>query len=276
MYHAAVTASVELARDEGLVYETFRGSPASEGILQFDMWGVTPGSGRYDWAKVRADVIEHGMANSLLLAPMPTASTASILGNNESTEPFTSNIYSRRVLAGEFTVINQHLLRDLIRLGIWSDNLKHRIIANAGSVVGLDEVPKDIQELYKCVWEMKQRRIVDMAADRGAFICQSQSLNIHIAAPTPAIMTSLHFHTWKSGLKTGQYYLRTKPAAAAIQFTTDKAAVATGNAIIDSSSSGKGSSKDAAPSAGKLSQADEAKIVGAICTMEEGCISCGS
>lgn len=223
IYFGAVTASCELAKEDGY-YETFLGCPASKGQLQFDMWGVTP-SGRWDWDSLRKDVVKYGLRNSLLVAPMPTASTAQILGNNESVEPFTSNIYNRRVLAGEFTVVNKHLMRDLTKLGIWNEAMRNRIIADRGSVQNIEEIPKKLRDVYKTVWEISQRVILDMAADRSPYICQSQSLNIHIAEPTSSKLTSMHFYAWQKGLKTGMYYLRTRPKADAIQFTVDKEAI---------------------------------------------------
>lgn len=223
IYYGAVSASCELAKQDGH-YQSYPGSPASKGDLQFDLWGVTP-SGRWDWDSLKQDVAKYGLRNSLLVAPMPTASTAQILGNNESTEPFTSNIYNRRVLAGEFTVVNKHLLRDLTKLGIWDENMRNRIIADRGSVQNIEEIPKKLRDVYKTVWEIPQRIILDMAADRSPYICQSQSLNIHIAEPTSSKLTSMHFYAWKKGLKTGMYYLRTRPKADAIQFTVDKEAL---------------------------------------------------
>ena len=222
IYYGAVTASIELAKDLGEAYETFEGSPASQGLLQFDLWNVTPSSGRFDWGTVKSDLSKYGMRNSLLLAPMPTASTAQILGNNESVEPFTSNMYNRRVLAGEFTVVNKHLLRLLNEKGLWTDKVRNRIIADGGSVQNVPEIPTDIKQVYKTVWEISQRTILDMAADRAPYICQSQSLNVHIAEPTTGKLTSMHFYAWKKGLKTGMYYLRTRPKADAIQFTVNK------------------------------------------------------
>lgn len=220
IYFGACTASCDLAEKEG-TYETYEGSPASQGILQFDMWNVKP-SDRWDWDGLKEKISRHGMRNSLLMAPMPTASTAQILGNNESTEPFTSNMYNRRVLAGEFTVVNKHLLRELTSLGLWTPSVRNHIIANGGSVQGVPGIPKHIQDVYKTVWEISQKTILELAADRGAFICQSQSLNVHIAEPTTAKLTSMHFFAWKKGLKTGMYYLRTRPKADAIQFTVDQ------------------------------------------------------
>ncbi len=219
IYFAAMTASCELAKKDG-AYQTFKGSPLSEGKFQFDLWNVAP-SERYDWESLRKDVMEYGVRNSLLLAPMPTASTSQILGNNECFEPYTSNIYNRRVLSGEFAVVNKHLLKDLGALGLWNDNMKQRIIAANGSVQNIEEIPTDLKEIYKTVWEIKQRSLIDMSADRGAFICQSQSLNLFVEQPNFAKLSSMHFYTWKKGLKTGMYYLRTKAAADAIKFTVD-------------------------------------------------------
>ncbi|MBG8556383.1 ribonucleoside-diphosphate reductase subunit alpha [Hymenobacter guriensis] len=226
IYFAAMTASKDLAIKDGH-YETFPGSPLSKGQFQFDLWGVTPNSGRWDWESLRAEVIKHGARNSLLVAPMPTASTAQILGNNESFEPYTSNIYVRRVLSGEFMVVNKHLLKDLVKLGIWNDQMKQAIIAANGSVQDIPSIPQHIKDLYKTVWEISQRRIIDMSADRGAFICQSQSLNLHVQNVNFGKLTSMHFHSWKKGLKTGMYYLRTKAAADAIKFTVQKQAAET-------------------------------------------------
>lgn len=220
IYFGACTASCELAKEEG-PYETYEGSPASQGILQYDMWGVTP-SDRWDWKGLKENIAENGMRNSLLMAPMPTASTAQILGNNESTEPYTSNMYNRRVLAGEFTVVNKHLLRELTSAGLWTQSVRNRIIADGGSVQNVPEIPKHMRDVYKTVWEISQRVILDMAADRGAYICQSQSMNVHIAEPNTSKLTSMHFYAWKKGLKTGMYYLRTRPKADAIKFTVDQ------------------------------------------------------
>ena len=220
LYYASCTASKDLAKADG-AYETFKGSPASEGKLQFDLWDVTP-SNRWEWDVLKEEIQKHGMRNSLLLAPMPTASTAQILGNNECFEPYTSNIYTRRVLSGEFIVVNKHLLRDLVKLGLWDDDMKNRLIAANGSVQNINEIPDNIKILYRTAWEISQRSILDMAADRGAYICQSQSLNIFMENATNSKLTSMHFHAWKIGLKTGMYYLRTKAAVDAIKFTIDK------------------------------------------------------
>ena len=220
MYYGALEASCELAEKEG-VYETYPGCPVSKGILQYDMWDKTPTS-LWDWGALKAKISVHGVRNSLLLAPMPTASTAQILGNNESFEPYTSNVYNRRVLSGEYQVVNHHLLKDLTELELWDDDMKNKIIGANGSIQGIKEIPEEIRELYKTVWEISMKTMMNMAADRGAFIDQSQSFNIHVAEPNYGKLTSIHFYGWKLGLKTGMYYLRTKPAVNAIQFTVDK------------------------------------------------------
>ena len=249
IYHGALEASIELAAKDGH-YETYPGSPASEGILQYDMWGVTP-TDLWDWAKLKANMKEHGIRNSLLLAPMPTASTAQILGNNESIEPYTSNIYSRRVLSGEFQIVNKHLLKDLVELGLWNDDMKQQLIINNGSVQKIPGIPDEVKALYKTVWEISQRTLIDMAAARGAFIDQSQSFNVHIAEPNFGKLTSMHFYAWKSGLKTGMYYLRTRGAASAIKFTVD---------------------------AGKAKEARERDEAAMACSLEnpEGCLMCSA
>ena len=221
IYFAAMESSMEIAQKEG-PYKTYEGSPVSKGIFQFDMWGVVPSSKRWDWTKLKREVKKHGVRNSLLLAPMPTASTSQILGNNECFEPYTSNIYTRRVLSGEFIVVNKHLLKDLIKLNLWNENMKDRLMESNGSVQGFEEIPEDIKQLYRTVWEVSQKSIIDMAADRGAYICQSQSMNIHMQDANFGKLTSMHFHAWKKGLKTGLYYLRTKAAADAIKFTIVK------------------------------------------------------
>ncbi|GJM87170.1 hypothetical protein PR202_ga03098 [Eleusine coracana subsp. coracana] len=219
IYYHALKASAELAAKEG-PYETYLGSPVSKGILQPDMWNVVP-SNRWNWSAIRQKISQVGLRNSLLVAPMPTASTSQILGNNECFEPYTSNIYSRRVLSGEFVIVNKHLLHDLTEMGLWSPVLKNQIIYENGSVQNITEVPDDLKEIYKTVWEIKQKTIVDMAVDRGCFIDQIQSLNIHMDQPNSGKLTSLHFHAWSKGLKTGMYYLRTRAAADAIKFTVD-------------------------------------------------------
>ncbi|CAD7927523.1 unnamed protein product [Amoebophrya sp. A120] len=219
IYFGACEASMELAAKNG-PYETWKGCPADKGKLQYDLWGVTP-TPLHDWAALKEKIAQHGMRNSLLLAPMPTASTAQILGNNESFEPYTQNIYVRRVLSGEFVQVNRHLLKDLIDRGLWNQDMKTKLIANNGSVQTIAEIPSDMKEIYKTVWEIKQKRILELAADRGAFIDQSQSLNVHMTGCTTQKLSSMHFYGWKLGLKTGQYYLRTKAAVEAIKFTVD-------------------------------------------------------
>ncbi|XP_003738485.1 ribonucleoside-diphosphate reductase large subunit isoform X2 [Galendromus occidentalis] len=227
IYFAALEASCELAEIHG-TYETYAGCPVSKGILQHDMWNVKP-SDLWDWDGLRRKIAQHGIRNSLLLAPMPTASTAQILGNNESIEPYTSNVYARRVLSGEFQIVNHHLLKDLTDLGLWNETMKNELVASNGSVQNLD-IPDKLKQLYRTVWELPQKNIIKMAADRGAFIDQSQSLNIHFAETNFGKLTSMHFYGWKLGLKTGMYYLRTKPAAQAIQFTVDKTKIKQKNA----------------------------------------------
>ncbi|KAM3717561.1 Ribonucleoside-diphosphate reductase large subunit [Dirofilaria immitis] len=220
IYYAALEASCELAMKQG-PYDSYENSPVSKGILQFDMWNVTP-TDQCDWGTLREKIAMYGIRNSVLLAPMPTASTAQVLGNNESIEPYTSNVYTRNVLSGNFQIFNMHLMNDLMDLGLWDDDMKLEIIKNKGSVQNIERIPRKIRDLYKTVWEMSQRDIIDMAADRGAFIDQSQSLNIFIARPNYSNITSMHFYGWQKGLKTGMYYLRTRPAVDAVQFTVDK------------------------------------------------------
>jgi len=263
IYFAAMTASKDLAKEQGS-YETFTGSPVSKGIFQFDMWKVTP-SDRWDWTALKEEVKKYGVRNSLLIAPMPTASTSQIFGNNECFEPYTSNIYTRRVLSGEFIVVNKHLLKDLIELGLWNNGMKNKIIAANGSVQNIEEIPADIKELYKTVWEIKQRNIIDMAADRGAYICQSQSLNLFVDSPTTSKLTSMHFYAWKKGLKTGMYYLRTQAATQAVQFTVQKQAAHIGEPIIP-----KGENTQ------QTTAIEPTQTDGPACSMQDGCISCGS
>ena len=219
IYFASLTASKDLANQHG-AYESYKGSPISQGVFQFDMWNVTP-TDRWDWENLRTEIKEHGVRNSLLLAPMPTASTSQILGNNECFEPFTSNLYTRRVLSGEYVVVNKYLMRDLISQGLWSEDLKDAIMANNGSIQDISGISDELKDLYKTVWEIKQKTIIDMAADRGAYICQSQSLNLFIESPNYGKLTSMHFYAWEKGLKTGMYYLRTKAAVDPIKFTID-------------------------------------------------------
>jgi len=217
IYFAALTESCQLAKEQG-PYSTFEGSPVSKGIFQFDMWGVDP-SDRWDWQSLRSDVKEHGVRNSLLLAPMPTASTSQILGNNECFEPYTSNIYTRRTLSGEYIVVNKHLLKDLIALGLWNEEVKETLIAANGSIQHIEDIPDSIKMLYRTTWELSMKTIIDMSADRGAFICQSQSLNLFMENPDYSKLSSMHFYGWKAGLKTGMYYLRSRGAADPIKFT---------------------------------------------------------
>ncbi len=268
IYFSAVSESVELAKKFG-PYETFWGSPASKGTFQFDMWPNTEYKPcLYDWETLRKDMMDHGLRNSLLVAPMPTASTSQILGNNEAFEPFTSNIYSRRVLAGDFVMVNKFLVRDLIELNLWNSEIKNKIIADRGSVQNVPEIPDDLKALYKTVWEIKQKRLLDMAADRAPFIDQSQSLNLFIAEPTPGKLTSAHFHGWRLGLKTGMYYLRGKPKADAIQFTVEKKEEITTT---------KKKNKD--ETIEKEGGGERRKEEEEVCWLKEeddGCVSCGS
>lgn len=258
IYHAAVEESCVLAEKHG-AYETFKGSPASQGILQFDMWGVQP-SARYDWKTLKDKIKKTGMRNSLLLAPMPTASTSQILGNNECFEPYTSNIYTRRTLSGEYIIVNKHLLRDLTSLNLWTEELKQKLMAANGSVQQIPEIPDNLKALYKTVYELSQKAIIDQAADRGAFICQSQSLNLFVESPNFGKLTSMHFYAWQKGLKTGMYYLRSKAAVDPIKFTLDAE-----HQRIKASTEEK-------PSENEVMDIPE----GAVCTMEEGCLMCGS
>lgn len=221
IYFAAMETSMELAKTQG-TYETYEGCPASQGIFQFDMWNVTPKSNRWDWAVLKEKVKKFGLRNSLLVAPMPTASTSQILGNNECFEPYTSNIYTRRTLSGEFIIVNKHLMKDLIELGLWNDSMRNRLISTNGSVQSVPGIPQHIKDIYKTVWEISQKIVIDMAADRGAYICQSQSMNIFMQDPNFGKLTSMHFYAWKKGLKTGMYYLRSQAATSAIKFTLDK------------------------------------------------------
>jgi ribonucleoside-diphosphate reductase alpha chain len=259
IYFAACSASKDEAIVEG-PYSSFAGSPASQGILQFDMWGVTEHSGRWDWDTLKGEIVEHGLRNSLMLAPMPTASTSQILGNNECFEAFTSNLYVRRTLSGEFIVLNKHLVKDLIAAGMWSLELKDEILRNKGSVQSIEKIPENIRAIYKTTWEIAQKVVIDMAAERGAYIDQSQSLNIHMTDANPAKVTSMHFYGWQKGLKTGMYYLRTKAAADAIQFTVEQKS---GDETVD----------------GLASRAEEITSAEAIaCSLDtpDDCLSCGS
>jgi len=265
IYYAALCCSCDLAAKEGH-YESYPGSPTSKGTLQFDMWGVTPTS-RWNWEELRSRIAQHGLRNSLLCAPMPTASTAQILGNNECFEPYTSNIYTRRVLAGEFAVVNQHLLKDLMERDLWTDAIRNQIIAHNGSVQSIPEIPADLKALYRTCWEMKMRSLIDMAADRGAYICQSQSFNVFMTEPNYAKLSSMHFYGWKKGLKTGMYYLRTRAAADAIKFTVDQKSL---EAKAKADAAGAGSSQ---ASKENVAQAPSTYVP----TPEpEACLSCGA
>jgi len=259
IYFAAMTASKDLAIKDG-AYETFKGSPLSQGKFQFDLWGVKPDSGRWDWENLRLDVMNHGVRNSLLVAPMPTASTSQILGNNECFEPYTSNIYTRRVLSGEFIIVNKYLLRDLVNRGLWDNNMKDKIITANGSIQDIAEIPQEIKDLYKTVWEIKMRSIIDMAADRGAYICQSQSLNLFINSPNASKLTSMHFYAWKKGLKTGMYYLRTQAASQAVKFTVENQGGKNMEPVIPE----------------VVDQVADEIPAGPTCSMEEGCVTCSA
>jgi ribonucleoside-diphosphate reductase alpha chain len=259
IYFAAMTASKDLAIKDG-AYETFKGSPLSKGQFQFDLWNVKPESGRWDWENLRLDVMNHGVRNSLLVAPMPTASTSQILGNNECFEPYTSNIYTRRVLSGEFIIVNKFLLRDLVDLGLWNNGMKDKIITANGSIQDIAEIPADIKELYKTVWEIKMRNIIDMAADRGAYVCQSQSLNLFINSPNASKLTSMHFYAWKKGLKTGMYYLRTQAASQAVKFTVENQGGKNMDPVIPE----------------VVNQVADEIPAGPSCSMEEGCVTCSA
>jgi ribonucleotide reductase alpha subunit len=268
IYHASMSASIDLARKDG-PYASYQGSPLSEGKMQFDLWGVTPTS-LWNWGSLKEKLAQYGARNSLLLAPMPTASTSQILGNNECIEPITSNLYTRRVLSGEFTVINKHLVEDLIQLGLWNKQLKDKIVLHNGSVQKVAEIPEQIREIYKTVWEIKQKRIVEMAASRSPFIDQSQSLNIHMEGANAAKLTALHFTAWKLGLKTGMYYLRTKAASDATKFTVEQPVQATATMAATPVLMADGS-----VGVGMISDATAADLV---CSLDnpEACVSCGS
>jgi len=254
IYFAALTESCALAEKEG-TYQSYDGSPASKGILQYDMWNVKP-SKRWDWKGLKAKIKEHGLRNSLLVAPMPTASTSQILGNNECFEPYTSNIYARRTLSGEYIIVNKHLLNDLISIGLWNDEMKERLMASNGSIQDFPDIPQDLKDMYKTVWEISQKVIIDMAADRGAYICQSQSLNLFVENPNFGKLSSMHFYGWQKGLKTGMYYLRSKAAVDPIKFTL---------------------SEKHQRKYGEEAEAQEEVITeGEVCTMEDGCLMCGS
>ncbi|XP_043501652.1 ribonucleoside-diphosphate reductase large subunit [Polistes fuscatus] len=284
LYYGALEASCELAQEKGC-YETYEGSPVSKGILQYDMWDVTP-TNLWDWKVLKEKIAKHGIRNSLLLAPMPTASTAQILGNNESIEPYTNNIYSRRVLSGEYQIVNPHLLKDLIERNLWNEDMKNEIIANNGSIQNIDSIPDELKLLYKTVWEISQKTILRMAADRGAFIDQSQSINIYMAKPTVEKLTSMHFYGWQNGLKTGMYYLRTKPAANALQFTVDKSKLKKARKTSEANNSLNSSIKSqylnkssTEPEKDSFNENDTINTMDAfMCSLENGdaCMACGS
>ena len=265
IYYASLTASKDLAKIDG-TYESYKGSPISEGKFQQDLWGVEA-TDLWEWDVLREEVKKHGVRNSLLLAPMPTASTSQILGNNECIEPYTSNIYTRRTLSGEFVVVNKHLMRDLVKLGIWNENLKNKLISSNGSVQNIDEIPENIKELYKTAWEISQKVIIDLSADRGAYVDQSQSLNIFMEDANFAKLTSMHFYGWKAGLKTGMYYLRTKAARDAIKFTVDKSTLS------------EPALETAKPNAAKSeAKSEEQRLAEIACSLEnpDDCEMCGS
>ncbi|MGB0175535.1 MAG: ribonucleoside-diphosphate reductase subunit alpha [Owenweeksia sp.] len=291
IYYAALCASKDEAKQDG-AYETFEGSPISEGKFQFNLWGVDEKtlSGRWDWDALRGEVKEHGVRNSLLLAPMPTASTSQILGNNECFEPYTSNIYTRRVLSGEFIVVNKHLLVDLVELGLWNEDLKNEIIRANGSIQHIDIIPENIKEMYKTVWEMSMKDIIDMSADRGMFIDQSQSLNLFVENANVGKLTSMHFYAWEKGLKTGMYYLRTKAASDAIKFTVQKQSKAQVEPVTESKQTEKIQEKESqnlqkATAMGEARVAEMAKAVQTYseeeiiaCSIDnpDDCEACGS
>ncbi len=258
MYYAALNASCDLAKVEG-AYETYEGSPASKGILQYDMWGVHPGP-RWDWAEIKEKIQEHGLRNSLLLALMPTATTGQILGNNECFEAYTSNLYVRRVLSGEFIIVNKHLVRDLEKLGLWNRKVKEQIMVNEGSVQTIAEIPEHIRDLYKTSWEISQKTTIDLAADRAAFVCQGQSMNLFIENPNFAKLTSMHFYAWEKGLKTGMYYLRTKAASSAVKFTVSSESAETKVPVET------------------VEKTDEERLKDMVCSLENptDCEACGS
>ncbi len=281
IYYAAVSESCAMAKIDG-PYQTFQGSPMSQGIFQFDMWNVNPTENRYDWNSLKQEVIKYGVRNSLLLAPMPTASTSQILGNNECFEPYTSNFYTRRTLSGEYMVVNKHLLEDLIKLGLWNSEMKETLMVQNGSIQNIPSIPQELKDLYKTAYEISQRAIIDMSADRGAYICQSQSLNLFMENVTFGKLSSMHFHSWQKGLKTGMYYLRTKAAVDPIKFTLSEKHQRKYVNIID------------LPQTDNLSntvshqyQQEEINTLiqstspienqeGLSCTMEDGCLMCGS
>ncbi|NRB46749.1 MAG: ribonucleoside-diphosphate reductase subunit alpha [Saprospiraceae bacterium] len=270
IYFAALSESNALAEKEG-TYQSYPGSPASKGELQYDMWGVEPSS-RWDWSDLKKKIKKNGLRNSLLLAPMPTASTSQILGNNECFEPYTSNIYTRRTLSGEYIVVNKHLLKDLIRLGLWNDEMKHRLMASNGSIQEFPDIPQDLKDLYKTVWELSQKVIIDMAADRGAYICQSQSMNLFVENPNFGKLSSMHFYAWQKGLKTGMYYLRSKAATDPIKFTVKQKAQ---QVAVAAESGNTGTSTIAG--GGPIIESDLGDTEGQVCNLDDpDCLMCGS
>lgn len=277
IYFAALTASKDAAIKDG-PYETFEGSPISQGIFQHDLWNVST-TDRWDWEGLRAEIKEHGVRNSLLMAPMPTASTSQILGNNECFEPYTSNIYTRRVLSGEFVVVNKHLLKDLNNLGLWSDEMKNAMIANNGSIQAIEGIPQELKDLYKTSWEIKGKTLIDLSADRGAFIDQSQSLNAFLEDANYGKLTSMHFYAWEKGLKTGMYYLRTRPAADPIKFTVDKARAKQATAIAKNEVAEEPLfNQENLKMNGKLSGSEYSASDQIQCSLDnpDGCEACGS
>ena len=283
IYFAALTESCSIAARDG-AYQSFPGSPASKGELQYDMWGAEP-SDRWNWTELKSNIRKHGLRNSLLLAPMPTASTSQILGNNECIEPYTSNIYTRRTLSGEYIVVNKHLLNDLIRLGMWDEEMKEALIVSNGSVQHIQGLPQDLKDRYKTVWEISQKAIIDMAADRGAFICQSQSLNLFVENATMGKLSSMHFYAWQKGLKTGMYYLRSKAAVDPIKFTLSdkhqrkyvrKDTMDTSELPMEVQKPNGGYESDASTKLDDINPMMDVSATGPVCTMEDGCVMCGS
>jgi len=277
IYFAALTESCAIAERDG-TYQSYQGSPASQGILQYDMWGAEP-SDRWDWTALKSQIAKHGLRNSLLVAPMPTASTSQILGNNECIEPYTSNIYTRRTLSGEYIVVNKHLLNDLIRLNLWDEEMKEALIASNGSVQHVHGLPQELKDLYKTVWEISQKVIIDMAADRGAFICQSQSLNLFVENASKGKLSSMHFYAWQKGLKTGMYYLRSKAAVDPIKFTLGAKHQQKYVRLSEQDNFDSPSTPTKSPlseNSGMQASAQEDVITGEVCRMEEGCVMCGS
>jgi len=281
IYYAALTESCAIAERDGH-YQSFPGSPASDGQLQYDMWGVEP-SDRWNWKELKAKISKHGLRNSLLLAPMPTASTSQILGNNECIEPYTSNIYTRRTLSGEYIVVNKHLLNDLIRLGMWDEEMKEALIVSNGSVQHIVGLPQELKDRYKTVWEISQKAIIDMAADRGAFICQSQSLNLFVENATMGKLSSMHFYAWQKGLKTGMYYLRSKAAVDPIKFTLSdkhqrkyvrKDTMDTADLPVEVQKPSASYETNVTTKVDDINPMMDVSATGPVCTMEEGCIMC--